>query len=551
MAPANCAEKTERFQCDICQKNFTRKFSIGEHMKVHIKNQKKLVCPECLKIEKIKSFSKRSNLVHHCRTCHSDCDLKNILENARTTPIPSATSKNRFKCYICGNSYKRKAHLKTHIADIHEEKEKPKCNECGREFRNIGGLRKHIRIQNHGKKSAEENSEKGSSSKQKTMPKEMTFGTAPTVLSIDDCNGDGTMFGNHIESVEHILDNGRDKDDQAKNAIHKTVGTFLEPVASTSGVQQLKSSKFETTKEKKNMKKSLSNTKRDETKSKRKNQMRDTELNDTRDYFDDTPCHASINECFQQMDQEPLLLEDDDDPRKIQTILAGKSPLNSSQKPTAAKSLLPMPPADYVFKQSDFQLPDEIFNVYVSGESLSRSLVQIHDYKAIHSNVYSDSMKRAMKSNRLSDSPVCSCKPEYECGDNCSNRLDYTECDQKTCPCGKNCKNSIISKNVTVPKCQRFMTTKKGWGVKACEPIQNGTFIMQYLGEVVTNREFMDRMRTTYKNHTNFYGIQLNADSVIDAHQRGNFSRLINHSCKSVGIIIIIIIFILCFWAYC
>lgn len=463
----------DQFHCDICERNFTRKSSIVEHMKVHIAKREKLNCPECSKKGNIRMFSKRSNLVQHCRTSHPGCDLKNILQETVKTPIEKDSTENSFKCHICGNTYKRKAYLKTHISDIHEKTEKPKCEVCGTQFRNIGGLQRHVKTQKcntlasimltrkRATKSAKAKLKRKSSSKKNMMSTEISTGfndTASTDLSIDYFDGDDTILQeNNIESVDHERGQHMDqqKDDQPiermfkKNATHETVGTLSEPVASTSGVQQPTLGSIKTTKKNNTM----TNRQKKVAKSQQKILIKDIS-NDT----GDTSFYASRNEYFEQLGQEFVPIEE---------------------------------------------------------------------------NEYSNNRVLAMISNCLTVSR-CSCKPEYGCGENCLNRLDYTECDQKTCPCGTNCKNSTISTKIGAPKCQRFMTLKKGWGVKACEPIQNGAFIMQYLGEVVRSSEYMERMRTCYRDHTNFYGMQLNADYVIDAHQMGNVSRFINHSCKSV-----------------
>lgn len=42
------------------------------------------------------------------------------------------------------------------------------------------------------------------------------------------------------------------------------------------------------------------------------------------------------------------------------------------------------------------------------------------------------------------------------------------------------------------------MTEDKGWGVRTQQSIKSGDFILEYVGEVVSEREFKSRMATRY-----------------------------------------------------
>lgn len=60
----------------------------------------------------------------------------------------------------------------------------------------------------------------------------------------------------------------------------------------------------------------------------------------------------------------------------------------------------------------------------------------------------------------------------------------------------------------------------------------SGTFIMEYVGEVLDYKQFKARTKKyARENATHHYFMALNADEVIDATQKGNVSRFINHSC--------------------
>ena len=70
------------------------------------------------------------------------------------------------------------------------------------------------------------------------------------------------------------------------------------------------------------------------------------------------------------------------------------------------------------------------------------------------------------------------------CGEDCINRMTYTECDSRTCPAGDKCTNNQIQKHKFTHGLERFMTDSKGWGVKTKQPVGAGQFIMEYVGEV-------------------------------------------------------------------
>lgn len=159
-------------------------------------------------------------------------------------------------------------------------------------------------------------------------------------------------------------------------------------------------------------------------------------------------------------------------------------------------------------------------------KSKSKQKVPSWNFKEIRTNIYSDSVKPIQSP----DSPHCSCKPEYECGKNCFNRLVYTECNPETCPCGDKCQNTKIQNQIVIPV-ERFITQNKGWGVRTNQLIMKGNFVLEYIGEVITLREFKERMGTMYKNDVDHYCLHLQGNHVIDASRMGNDSRCVNHSC--------------------
>lgn len=68
--------------------------------------------------------------------------------------------------------------------------------------------------------------------------------------------------------------------------------------------------------------------------------------------------------------------------------------------------------------------------------------------------------------------------------------MSFAECSPSTCPCGDNCDNQRIQKHDWVQCLERFRAEGKGWGIRTKEPLRAGQFIIEYLGEVVSEQEF-------------------------------------------------------------
>ena len=55
---------------------------------------------------------------------------------------------------------------------------------------------------------------------------------------------------------------------------------------------------------------------------------------------------------------------------------------------------------------------------------------------------------------------------------------------------------------------------------------------MEYLGEVVSEKEFQRRMTEEYFNERHHYCMNLDYGMVIDGYRMGNIGRFVNHSCE-------------------
>ncbi|MCL7050917.1 hypothetical protein MKW94_000167 [Papaver nudicaule] len=109
------------------------------------------------------------------------------------------------------------------------------------------------------------------------------------------------------------------------------------------------------------------------------------------------------------------------------------------------------------------------------------------------------------------------------------------------CGCDKSCRNRVLQNGVKV-KLEVFKTEKKGWALRAGEAIPRGTFVCEYIGEVLNDQDA--RKRYHKESCSYLYHISSHIDSmselveggtvshVIDATRYGNVSRFINHSCS-------------------
>ncbi|KAF7813348.1 histone-lysine N-methyltransferase ASHH3 isoform X1 [Senna tora] len=99
------------------------------------------------------------------------------------------------------------------------------------------------------------------------------------------------------------------------------------------------------------------------------------------------------------------------------------------------------------------------------------------------------------------------------------------------CKCGSSCLNKPFQ-NRPVKKLKLVKTEKCGSGIVADEDIEQGEFVIEYVGEVIDDKTCEERLwNMKHRGETNFYLCEINRDMVIDATYKGNKSRYINHSC--------------------
>jgi len=157
----------------------------------------------------------------------------------------------------------------------------------------------------------------------------------------------------------------------------------------------------------------------------------------------------------------------------------------------------------------------------------------------------------------IPDDPLvgCDCAPDcYKNRDNCcahqsGGQYAYSpfgrvklpkgspiyECNRR-CACPPDCRNRVVQHGRKV-KLAIFRTSNgRGWGVKALHKIKKGTFVMEYVGEVITNEEAENRGKVyDAEGRTYLFDLDYNDGDcpfTVDAALYGNVSHFMNHSCE-------------------
>ncbi|XP_069704596.1 uncharacterized protein ash1 isoform X2 [Periplaneta americana] len=184
-------------------------------------------------------------------------------------------------------------------------------------------------------------------------------------------------------------------------------------------------------------------------------------------------------------------------------------------------------------RRVEFKLPYDLWWLHTHNQLPGRDRVPSWNYKKIRTNVYYD-----VKPTYMYEAQACNCAlPSTQggqkgCGEDCINRMVYSECSPQLCPCKEFCSNQRIQRHEWAPGLEKFMTKDKGWGVKTKYAIKCGEFILEYVGEVVSEKEFKTRMATRYIHDTHHYCLNLDGGLVIDGHRMGGDGRFVNHSCE-------------------
>lgn len=116
--PKTRRKTSRQHQCSVCNKSFSRKSNLVDHLRLHA-NMRPYECDICQA-----KFVQSGNLKAHMRV---------------------HTKERPFECSICGKTYNQSGALKVHIR-IHTNERNFKCDTCGKAFTNASDRNKHARV---------------------------------------------------------------------------------------------------------------------------------------------------------------------------------------------------------------------------------------------------------------------------------------------------------------------------------------------------------------------------------------------------------------------
>ena len=95
----------EMFECSVCFKLYTKKYSMVRHMNIEHRKEERFACPKCDIVIKRKDTFKE-----HTRFCSGEA--------------------KKIECSTCGTKFRHKSELKRHEDSIHKKLHIFKCDKC-------------------------------------------------------------------------------------------------------------------------------------------------------------------------------------------------------------------------------------------------------------------------------------------------------------------------------------------------------------------------------------------------------------------------------------
>ena len=137
------------------------------------------------------------------------------------------------------------------------------------------------------------------------------------------------------------------------------------------------------------------------------------------------------------------------------------------------------------------------------------------------------------------------CEPQSECGAGTKPVCTETTCRAcrgKQQECGYactcitspvKCRNRKLQAGLVCPLSLYYFGPQKGWGVKACQFIKQGDFVIEYVGEVISEHEMERRERACDEQRRYVFTPKSRSKEqcYIDAHAVRNLAAFINFGC--------------------
>lgn len=155
-------------------------------------------------------------------------------------------------------------------------------------------------------------------------------------------------------------------------------------------------------------------------------------------------------------------------------------------------------------------------------------------WQLVASNLYPHRSRNIQDDDEIM---VCQCPcvagtSEVACGEHCLNRMLNIECVEKFCPNGSRCTNRQFSQR-KYASLEIRRAGKKGFGLYAKEDLKAGQFLVEYVGEVLDEEEYIRRKQFYEASHQrHYYFMNIGNGEVVDATRKGGVGRFINHSCS-------------------
>lgn len=136
------------FKCQVCEREFTTKFSLSSHIKSqHLELKKTYSCPLCGKtFSQVRSYRQHANVhagikPYKCEICGKAFTYDKSLSEHRYMH----DAVKHFSCDVCGKEFRQKTCLRIHMK-VHSDKKDHICRYCGRGFSQKQSLIRHERI---------------------------------------------------------------------------------------------------------------------------------------------------------------------------------------------------------------------------------------------------------------------------------------------------------------------------------------------------------------------------------------------------------------------
>jgi SET domain-containing protein len=128
-----------------------------------------------------------------------------------------------------------------------------------------------------------------------------------------------------------------------------------------------------------------------------------------------------------------------------------------------------------------------------------------------------------LKASKLRDALFCNCL--RSCGSDCLNRCALVQCDASNCGRGGRCGNRPFIQCTNLKEFQVQDTAEKGQGLFCKRQFKEGSFVLEYVGEVRSSQDDGSGGHSAYR-------MMVDDLTVIDGIDSGHPSRFINHSCE-------------------